>query len=68
MFAIAQMICPGNGGRGNRWSLITIRMGKLHHCMTQLYIYLASVRSPAACEALKRFLAKLLAKSTCKHT
>ena len=60
----------GTGKRGNRWSMITIRMGM---CVYWLYIVLINillavlaifVRSPAAYEALKDWILQLPCRST----
>jgi len=60
-----------NGGRGNRWSMVTIRMGNV--CIScrdvLLYQYFVALviycRSPAAYKALKIFtILSLPAKST----
>ena len=60
----------GNGRRGNRWSMITIRMGKYMHLLSDL-VYMNSValaiycHSPAAYKALKDFnILSLPAKSS----
>jgi len=52
----------GNGKRGNRWSQVTIRIGKIHSKMitynNRLFVNVALavfVRSPVAYEALKSF-------------
>ena len=60
----------GNGGRGNRWSMITIRMGKYMHLLSFWFIMNSVAlaiycRSPAAYKALKDFnILSLPAKST----
>ena len=67
---VSSFFVIGNGGRGNRWNMITIRMGKCtvrcEWCILCLFAALAIYcRSPAAYKALKEFnILSLPSKST----